>query len=131
MLFWIWNSFWHGLARKLLPLCWRPTVDQNKLKHQKYSNGNLDDFLLGMAEWLGYDGTAFVCMLIEEYGTEWGVACWNHYGIPHSVHFREGMAIRNYMRKWAMFNQWDDHQFDDNWAYYTQVAAEKCARGDL
>ncbi len=35
--------------------------------------------------------------------------------IPHPVHFREGMAIRNHMRDLKECEGWDDHDFDDNW----------------
>ena len=35
--------------------------------------------------------------------------------IPHIVHFREGMQVRNFMRQSGECNDWSDHEFDDNW----------------
>lgn len=99
----------------------------------KYKSGNLDKFFKAFAQWLGYDGMAFVLMLYETYGTQWGVACWNERGIPHSVHFREGMAIRNYMRGWKLFHEmgWDAHNFDNQWAWYTTIAVATCTGAKL
>jgi hypothetical protein len=47
--------------------------------------------------WLGYDGVAFFQMCVDTYGgmTE---AVWSEGGIPHAIHFREGMQVRNFLR---------------------------------
>ena len=42
-------------------------------------------------------------------------AVWNEDGIPHSVHFREGMQVRNFMRDCRECKEWNAHDFDDNW----------------
>ena len=43
-------------------------------------------------------------------------------GIPHPVHFREGMTIRNRMRKMAQCADWHDEDYDDNWATAVEQA---------
>jgi len=35
--------------------------------------------------------------------------------IPHPVHFREGMDVRNFMRGSGECKNWTAHEFDDNW----------------
>jgi hypothetical protein len=35
--------------------------------------------------------------------------------IPHPVHLREGMQVRNAMRQTGLCDGWDDHDFDNNW----------------
>lgn len=36
--------------------------------------------------------------------------------IPHPVHFREGMQIRNFLRTLDDCKDWTDHDFDDTWS---------------
>ena len=53
--------------------------------------------------------------------------CWHVYGtyspvfssggIPHPVHFREGMEIRNAIRESGMCEDWDSEILDDIWCY--------------
>jgi hypothetical protein len=35
--------------------------------------------------------------------------------IPHPVHFREGMQIRNWLRESGLCKDWSDHDLDNNW----------------
>jgi hypothetical protein len=35
--------------------------------------------------------------------------------IPHPVHFREGMVVRNCLRKLEACKDWTDHDYDDTW----------------
>jgi len=63
--------------------------------------------------WLGKDGHDFFCGIKEKYGQI--NTCWDEDGIPHPVHFREGMQVRNFMRMSDLCNDWDAHDFDDNW----------------
>ena len=37
-------------------------------------------------------------------------------GIPHPVHFREGMSVRNFLRESKMCPGWDDNDYDENWS---------------
>ena len=63
--------------------------------------------------WLSDDGIAFFRDVKEKHGKI--NACWDEGGIPHPVHFREGMQIRNFMRGTEHCKSWDAHDFDDNW----------------
>ena len=47
--------------------------------------------------------------------------------IPHPIHFREGMQIRNALRGSGLCEGWDDHDLDDNWAEIVERAIEKDA----
>lgn len=38
-----------------------------------------------------------------------------HSKIPHAVHFREGMQVRNFMRSSGLCDGFDDHDYDDTW----------------
>lgn len=64
--------------------------------------------------WLGEVGLKFFRDLRDKYGDEFGTACWMENGIPHPVHFREGMQIRNKLRELTN-GSWTSHQYDDNW----------------
>lgn len=41
--------------------------------------------------------------------------------IPHHVHFREGIAIRNFLRE-VTDCAWTDYEYDDNWERVTLEA---------
>jgi hypothetical protein len=70
-------------------------------------------------KWLRPEGIEFFKGLIEKHGTV--LAIWNSGGIPHSVHFREGMQVRNWMRDQPEFaDNLDDHWLDNNWAEFTE-----------
>lgn len=51
--------------------------------------------------------------------------------IPHPVHFREGKAVRNSLRKCEHCKDWSDHDFDDNWAEAVEKAIEEKGGEDL
>lgn len=42
--------------------------------------------------------------------------------IPHPVHFREGMQIRNALREAGVCKDWDAHDYDNNWARIVEEA---------
>jgi hypothetical protein len=46
-----------------------------------------------LKKWLGIDGIAFFKRIKAEHGRI--NAVWDEGGIPHCVHFREGMQVRN------------------------------------
>lgn len=69
--------------------------------------------------WLKPEGIKYLKGIIEEHGTI--LAVWNSNGIPHAVHFREGMQIRNWMRDQPEFaDKLDDHWLDNNWAEFVE-----------
>ncbi len=83
-----------------------------------------------LIEFLQYDGIAFFQMCLDEYGD---INCvWNEHGIPHSVHFREGMQIRNWMRRQKYFTrrQTGQHYYDDSYIYFLKLALQTCNQGN-
>lgn len=66
-----------------------------------------------MRKWLGENGLAFFKRIKKEHGTL--NAVWMEGGIPHSVHFREGMQIRNKLRDLTQ-NAWTTNEYDNTWA---------------
>jgi len=63
--------------------------------------------------WLGEDGINFFKNCLEKEGKIAPVLVIG--GMPHPVHFREGMKVRNFMRFSGLCNNWTDHDFDNNW----------------
>ena len=50
--------------------------------------------------------------------------------IPHPVHWREGMAVRNSLRECEHCKDWTDHDFDDNWIEVVERAIERKESND-
>lgn len=71
-----------------------------------------DELVIAIREWLGEKGIQFFRQIKEEHGRV--DAVWNEGGIPHAVHFREGMQVRNKIREITNYS-WTDHEYDDNW----------------
>jgi hypothetical protein len=71
------------------------------------------ELIIKTRAWLGDDGCKFFDEVKKGHGKI--NACWDEGGIPHPVHFREGMQIRNFMRTSGLCEDWSDHDFDDNW----------------
>jgi len=66
-----------------------------------------------LAIWLGSDGIQFFKKTKEEHGRI--DAVFSEGGIPHPVHLREGMQVRNFLRGLDECQEWDAHKLDDNW----------------
>lgn len=98
-------------------------------------------------DWLGYDGIAFFQMCLVEYGqidAMWSILlpgyqkhspspkavriAKGHYAIPHIVHFREGMAVRNFIQDTGLCNNWHDHDLDNQWVNVIKKALELCEK---
>jgi len=73
---------------------------------------------------LGKPGRQLFADYKAEYGTVSPVI--KKGGIPHPVHFREGMQIRNYLRTLDDCQGWSDHDFDDTW---TEVVEQVISKG--
>ncbi len=71
------------------------------------------DMILGLTKFIGPDGISDFKIYLDKYDTVSPVYMCG--GMPHPVHFREGMQIRNFMRSCDFCNGWTDHEFDDNW----------------
>jgi len=86
-----------------------------------------------LRKWLGKDGISFFREIKEKHGRV--DACWlegseddpdktvlanaiekaKFPGIPHPVHFREGMQVRNFLRT-IFGDTWTAHDYDNRWA---------------
>ncbi len=72
-----------------------------------------------VAEFLGEDGIKFFTDLYDKHGmiplvipAEPGTSPMMP---PHMIHFREGMQIRNFLRRQPECADWDDIELDDNY----------------
>jgi len=63
--------------------------------------------------WLGDNGIAFFTKCLLEYGT---VSPVFHTRVPHPVHWREGMSVRNFMRRSGFCDNWTDNDLDEAWS---------------
>lgn len=73
-------------------------------------------------DWLREDGIKFFREVKAEHGDL--NAVWNESGIPHCVHFREGMQVRNFMRETGLCDDWSCHDFDNFWIAVVEAAIE-------
>lgn len=87
------------------------------------SSATIDSALVGqLREWLGRTGIAHFRKIKAEHGTL--NAVWMEGGIPHSVHFREGMQVRNKLRD-LTDNAWSSHEYDDRWMGLVEEAIKE------
>jgi hypothetical protein len=95
------------------------------------SAGRWDDsFIAQLLDWLGYDGVAFFRMCMQEYKTVAPV--WVEGKLPHPVHFREGMAVRNAMRRIHTelgARAYGAHFYDNHWQSAVRAALTMCEEG--
>jgi radical SAM superfamily enzyme YgiQ (UPF0313 family) len=80
------------------------------------------DVYQNFIEWLKPEGIEYLKGILKKHGTL--LAVWMEGDIPHPVHFREGMQIRNWMRTQPEFKNKDAHWLDDNWADFTKRAID-------
>ena len=65
-------------------------------------------------DWLGEDGRIFFTECLKKYGSI-AKSIWMEGSIPHPVHFREGMKVRNFIRSTGLCNNWNAIELDDNY----------------
>lgn len=77
-----------------------------------------------LREWLGQDGLECFRDYKKKYGTVSPVFTdvSTELNIPHSVHFREGMFVRNFLRSLPECKDWDSHKLDDSWVKIIEEA---------
>lgn len=85
------------------------------------------EIALAVREWLGQDGLDFFRGLLREHGKINVVLMHEPTNpempaIPHPVHFREGMQVRNFLRTLPLTDHWDDHDFDNWWIPVVEAA---------
>ncbi len=86
----------------------------------------LDDreiLLKNLKEWLHPQGMEWFRNIKEKHGTV--LATWMEGDIPHPVHFREGMQVRNFLRTQEYCKDWGDHDFDNKWVELIEEVIEK------
>ncbi len=77
-----------------------------------------DSLIEKMHDYLGEENLRFFKHLKGLTGTYSPVLKLNQErkGLPaHPVHFREGMQIRNFLRGQSECEEWNSHDFDNNW----------------
>ena len=85
---------------------------------------NDDIIIKKLKDFLGYDGISFFEMCLEEYDNVCPV--WIDCGIPHPVHFREGMIVRNFLRSLKETENWDSDDFDSKYKSYIISSIKLC-----
>jgi hypothetical protein len=81
----------------------------------KHSQKPLPESLISeLKAYLGKDGLEFFQKCKDTYGTISAVYM-DAGRIPHPVHFREGMQIRNFMRASGYCQGWTSEDFDEMW----------------
>jgi Tat protein secretion system quality control protein TatD with DNase activity len=83
---------------------------------------------------LGEDGLDFFQDVKEKHGrydAHWAIHISNGQTIPHIVHLREGMQVRNAMRRHSDTTEWDDHMYDAMWVEVVRRAVEEPPSGPL
>lgn len=73
----------------------------------------MTDLIDRVRAWLGPKGVKFFRDLQQPDGSL--LNHWMESGIPHILHFREGMQVRNFLRKQPECENWSDHDFDNRW----------------
>jgi len=63
--------------------------------------------------WLGAEGKSFFKEIKAKHGQIDAVFMEGR--IPHPVHFREGMQVRNFLRGLPECKDWDAHDYDNKW----------------
>ncbi len=83
-----------------------------KQEMNKRSKADYMHLIPELRKWLGDTGLTFFRDIKAEHGKV--NAVWMEGGIPHAVHFREGMQVRNKLRD-LTDNRWSSHEYDDTW----------------
>jgi len=73
-------------------------------------------------EFLGEDGIAKFQKWYDEYSTVSPV--YKEDNIIYPVHFREGVVIRNFMRRSIFCKGWKDEDFESNWPILVMAACD-------
>ena len=82
-----------------------------------------DAVVAALKAWLGDVGIQHFRDIRDKHGRI--DAVWMDGKLPHPVHFREGMQVRNCMRGLDDCSDWNDHDFDNNWVHAVECAIEE------
>lgn len=84
-----------------------------------------EELVIACNLWLGNDGIDFFQTCLMHFGTVSPIFIYkldSNRNFPHSVHFREGMMVRNWMRTQGETSGWTAHDYDDNWTNLIEKA---------
>ena len=70
-----------------------------------------------LRKWLKEDGIQYFSDIKSKHGRI--DAVWMEGNLPHPVHFREGMQVRNFLRQHV---KWDAIKLDDSWVSLVEEA---------
>ena len=82
-----------------------------------------------LIRFLGKKGLSFFRRVYKEYGRV-DVVLQLDGDIPHPIHFREGMLIRNYLREITEYS-WDIHEYDYRWTTLIEKAIQKLEKSTV
>lgn len=91
------------------------------LKAKKMQREVSSELIEKTRKFLGEDGLEFFKEMKRKHGEY--AAVFMKGGIPHAVHFREGMQVRNFMRHNGC-EDWDAHDLDDTWVSLIEKVIE-------
>ena len=77
------------------------------------------DLVRKLKKWLKKDGIKYFRDIKAKYGRI--DAVWMEGNLPHPVHFREGMQIRNFLRQHM---NWDSIKLDNQWVRLIEEAID-------
>jgi hypothetical protein len=110
---------------------------KNRLKNIGWQVGDVEDFLdLSKEEVDKIDTWDIIINKVKEFLGPQGIDLFRDYlakydrvdptfldgRIPHPVHFREGTAVRNFLRSLEECKDWTDHDYDNNWVILIEEA---------
>ena len=90
----------------------------------KLNKENQTSLIEKLKIYLGKDGIRFFGHLYGLTGTCSPVLklnCERKHIPSHSVHFREGMVVRNFLRGQDECKDWDSHDYDNNWCELVEI----------
>lgn len=73
-------------------------------------------------KFLGKSGVGFFTEMVNTHGKVSPVFMKG--GIPHCVHFREGMQVRNHLRTTGLCDDWSQDDYDNLWAVVVERVLE-------
>ena len=79
-----------------------------------------DESLQKLKDWLGEDGLDFFRKTKEKHGEI--AAVYMEGRLPHCVHFREGMQVRNFLRRLPEYKDSTSIDLDDCWVEIIEEA---------
>ena len=73
-----------------------------------------------LVNWLGFDGLRFFQSLKDKNGSIDPCQVWIEKGIPHPLHLREGMQVRNFLRSNDLFKGLNEHWIENKWHWFIE-----------